>query len=66
MSIAQLEIRKAFYIAPLRRYDVILGAPFVQEYFIQFPQNPVAVIKGIKVPLIQETQKTPENPRRSR
>jgi hypothetical protein len=63
MSIGQLETRKAFYIAPLPRYDAILGAPFVQEFDVRFPQktqNPVAVIKGIEVPLIQETPRTPE------
>ena len=57
MSIGQFETRKALYIAPLPRYDAILGAPFVQEFGVRFPQNPVAVIKGIEVPLIQETQK---------
>src|SRR5271169_3284191 len=58
MSIGQFETRKALYIAPLPRYDAILGAPFVQEFDVRFPQNPVAVIKGIEVPLIQETPRT--------
>src|SRR5271169_2813981 len=58
MSIGQFETRKALYIAPLPRYDAILGAPFVQEFDVRFPQNPVAVIKGIEVPLIQATPRT--------
>jgi hypothetical protein len=61
MSIGQLETKKAFYIAPLPRYDAILGAPFVHQFDVRFPQkpqNPVAVIKGTEVPLIQATQET--------
>ena len=57
MSIGQLETRKAFYIAPLPSYDAILGAPFVQEFDVRFPQNPVAVINGMEVPLIQAAMK---------
>jgi hypothetical protein len=60
MSIGQLEPRKAFYIAPLPRYDAILGAPFVQEFDVRIPPNPVAMIKGIEVRLIQEIPRTPE------
>jgi len=61
MSIGQLEMKKAFYIAPLPRYDAILGAPFVHEFDVRFPQKPqkpVAVIKGIEFPLIQATPRT--------
>src|SRR5271165_6278440 len=61
MSIRQLEMKKAFYIAPLPRYDAILGAPFVHEFDVRFPQKPqkpVAVIKGIEFPLIQATPRT--------
>ena len=58
MMIGQFEIRKALYVAPLPRYDAILGAPFVQEFDVRFPQNPVAVIKGMEVPLIQATPRT--------
>jgi hypothetical protein len=55
MSRRQFKTRKALYVAPLPRYDAILGAPFVQAFDLRFPQNPVAVIKGIEVPLIQAT-----------
>jgi gag-polyprotein putative aspartyl protease len=61
MSIGQLKTKKAFYIAPLPRNDAILGAPFVHQFDVRFPQkpqNPVAVIKGIEVPLIQATPRT--------
>jgi len=54
----QFETRKAFYIAPLPCYDAILGTPFVREFGVQFPKNPVTVIEGMEVPLIQETPRT--------
>ena len=64
MSIRQLKTKKAFYIAPLPRYDAILGALFVHEFDVRFPQNPVAVIKGIEVPDTgkPENTKNPRNP----
>src|SRR5271168_718545 len=62
MSIGQLKMKKAFYIAPLPRYDAILGAPFVHEFDVRFPQKPVGVIKGIEVPLIQATSRTQRAP----
>jgi hypothetical protein len=61
IKIGQFETRKALYIAPLPCYDAILGHPFVHEFDVRFPkENPVALINGIEVPVIEENPENPE------